>query len=94
MVNNEADLFLSVRGSEFMLPPDNFGFSKTRVKMLLRIVEPSQDNRLIFEKNLHGEAASQDLYKSRLFALNQVLEQIEKEKVGQVLEKIILGEGS
>ncbi len=94
VVNTDADLLLSVRGSEFMLPPDNFGFSKTRVKMLLRIVEPSQKNRLIFEKNLQGEAASQDLYKSRQFALNQVLEQIEKEKVGQALEKIILGEGS
>ena len=92
IVQNQPDLMLTVEGTESMLPPDTFGFSQTRLSYLLKVVEPQQNNRVVLERALIGEAASQDLFKARQFALKNIVEDLSKEMLSAQLKGVILGE--
>ena len=91
IVQNQPDLLLSVEGTESMLPPDTFGFSRTRLSYLMQIIEPSQENRIVLERELIGEAASQDLFKARQFALKNIVEDLSKDLLSEQLKGVILG---
>jgi hypothetical protein len=92
VVQTEPDLFLSLVGTESMLPPDTFGFSQTRLSYGLQIIEPGNGGRKVLERTLIGEAASQDLFKSRQFALKNIQNDLTTEAISEQLKKIILGE--
>ena len=81
VVQNNADILITVEGFEAMKPPDNFGFSQTSVSILLKILEPNQNNRVLLEQKLLGEAASQNLFKSRQFALKNFPSNISRRKI-------------
>lgn len=92
VVQAQPDLYVYVEGSEVMVPPDTFGFSQTRLSYQLRITEPKNENRIVLERTLLGEASSQDLFKARQFALKNIQNDLTEDTVSSHLRKVILGE--
>ena len=92
VVQANPDLLLSVEGIESMVPPDTFGFSQTRLSYELKIVEPKNNSRIVLERKLIGEASSQDLFKSRQFALKNIQNDLLEDSVSSYLKRVILGE--
>lgn len=92
VVQGEPDLLLSVEGIESMVPPDTFGFSQTRLAYDLKITEPNNGSRIVLERTLLGEASSQDLFKSRQFALKNIQNDLIEDSISSHLKRVILGE--
>jgi hypothetical protein len=91
-VDADSDLQIEITAIEAMVPPDQFGFKKTRFKLNLDIYEPREKSRLLFSRRFTAEVASQDLYKSRELAIKQVKEQMISDRLAMSLENRILGE--
>ena len=89
---DDIDLAVEMKSNEGMIPPDQFGFKKTKFTLEFKIYEPKQENRLLFSRTFSAQVASQSLFKSRELAIKQVKEQMQSNNIGQGLTNRILGE--
>jgi hypothetical protein len=93
MLDIDGELQLDMRSTESIIPPDDFGYHKIRIKIDMSIAEPLQDNRILLQQQLIGEGASENLYQAHSLAIKKLKSQVTgRSDIGLQLRQAILGE--
>ena len=93
LVDMDGEIELHLKSRESVIPADEYGYHKVRIKIELLLTEPALDNRLLMKQELIGESASDNLFKARALAIQELQKMVTGDSdIGLRLRQSILSE--
>ena len=93
LVDMDGEIELHLKSRESVIPADEYGYHKVRIKIELLLTEPALDNRLLMKQELIGESASENLFKARALAIQELQKMVTGDSdIGLRLRQSILSE--
>ena len=93
LVDMDGEIKLQLKSKEAIIPAEAYGYHKVRIKIELLLTEPALNNRLLMQQELIGEASSENIYKARALAVQELQKMVTGgSDIGLRLRQSILSE--
>ena len=93
LVDMDGEIELQLKSKEAIIPAEEYGYHKVRIRIELLLTEPGLDDRLLMKQELVGESASENIFKARALAVQELQKMVTGDSdIGLRLRQSILSE--